>query len=406
MTLKEKFKLSFTLYRREKKQKLYSLIMILCCLLIFTIIVMNTNILQFINSSYKRYDNKIITLNKKISRLDEEEKIIDEILSIEHVTDAYIINSETFGEISLREEIKMPTSLYRRLPINLPPIVKGRKYNENENNTIICPINYTLIDENQRIKTFKLQDYLNEDVEFTFHRYANLIFDREEEEQHYKFKLIGLYDSRTEFLEGNTCFINSSDNEKLYNNEFSIVHQLEEKENNNNLPYSTIFNIVVDDIKNVKDVKSSLKKYAEDENYIDDFAPEVDAPTIKKIVYSEIVIITISIFTIVKILISNSKKKLLKNKNNILVMKTFGFSIKTISTIYALETFIKNTIIYLLSTLFIVVVMYIGINKIDTLVYLNQMSKIGVSLNDFIITFIIMVLIPTFLSYRIIKKKI
>ena len=102
---------------------------------------------------------------------------------------------------------------------------------------------------------------------------------------------------------------------------------------------------------------------------------------------------------------TNSDKKMINEQKTIAILKTSGYLKKNIITIYVMQTLILNLIIYLLSIILFNISFYIIINRIPLLIGIDLlMGKIKLRCLPYIISFVIVVIIPSIITLFGIKK--
>ena len=96
---------------------------------------------------------------------------------------------------------------------------------------------------------------------------------------------------------------------------------------------------------------------------------------------------------------------MINEQKTIAILKTSGYLKKNIITIYVIQTLILNLIIYLLSIILFNISFYIIINRIPLLIGIDLlMGKIKLRCLPYIISFVIVVIIPSIITLFGIKK--
>ena len=160
--------------------------------------------------------------------------------------------------------------------------------------------------------------------------------------------------------------------------------------------------VVVDDINNVTNVENEL------ENNGFEVLGTISTFDIQTINIIRIVIIVVLFISISSSFIISSlyiSKKMINEQKTIAILKTSGYLKKNIITIYVMQTLILNLIIYLLSIILFNISFYIIINRIPLLIGIDLlMGKIKLRCLPYIISFVIVVIIPSIITLFGIKK--
>lgn len=266
---------------------------------------------------------------------------------------------------------------------------------------MVCPIafypNYNPL-EIYKDNIINGNDLLNNKYKVYFYNYVLDENKRpiENELLSYEFEVIGLYDN-TETLDDNgVCYIPAEDLKKI------IDAQKLENEKNSNISIDYSIDVVVDDINNVTNVENEL------ENNGFEVLGTISTFDIQTINIIRIVIIVVLFISISSSFIISSlyiRKKMMNEQKTIAILKTSGYLKKNIITIYVMQTLILNLIIYLLSIILFNISFYIIINRIPLLTGIDLlMGKIKLRCLPYIISFVIVVIIPSIITLFGIKK--
>lgn len=408
MSFFDELKLSILLMVREKKKIFYVLLIFLISILSLLILNFNDNVgelmLKYLNNNIGFRTVNVMQRSNYVENSGEESllKDVNEIANMEHVIDAY---QSDYREVVIRQsdfendKLDGTITLKRAVEQTLPTIKAGKKI-ENEG-VMVCPIafypNYNPL-EIYKDNIINGNDLLNNKYKVYFYNYVLDENKRpiENELLSYEFEVIGLYDN-TETLDDNgVCYIPAEDLKKI------IDAQKLENEKNSNISIDYSIDVVVDDINNVTNVENEL------ENNGFEVLGTISTFDIQTINIIRIVIIVVLFISISSSFIISSlyiRKKMINEQKTIAILKTSGYLKKNIITIYVMQTLILNLIIYLLSIILFNISFYIIINRIPLLIGIDLlMGKIKLRCLPYIISFVIVVIIPSIITLFGIKK--
>lgn len=408
MSFFDELKLSILLMVREKKKIFYVLLIFLISILSLLILNFNDNVgelmLKYLNNNIGFRTVNVMQRSNYVENSGEESllKDVNEIANMEHVIDAY---QSDYREVVIRksdfesDKLDGTITLKRAVEQTLPTIKAGKKI-ENEG-VMVCPIafypNYNPL-EIYKDNIINGNDLLNNKYKVYFYNYVLDENKRpiENELLSYEFEVIGLYDN-TETLDDNgVCYIPAEDLKKI------IDAQKLENEKNSNISIDYSIDVVVDDINNVTNVENEL------ENNGFEVLGTISTFDIQTINIIRIVIIVVLFISISSSFIISSlyiRKKMINEQKTIAILKTSGYLKKNIITIYVMQTLILNLIIYLLSIILFNISFYIIINRIPLLIGIDLlMGKIKLRCLPYIISFVIVVIIPSIITLFGIKK--
>lgn len=408
MSFFDELKLSILLMVREKKKIFYVLLIFLISILSLLILNFNDNVgelmLKYLNNNIGFRTVNVMQRSNYVENSGEESllKDVNEIANMEHVIDVY---QSDYREVVIRksdfesDKLDGTITLKRAVEQTLPAIKTGKKI-ENEG-VMVCPIafypNYNTL-EIYKDNIINGNDLLNNKYKVYFYNYVLDENKRpiENELLSYEFEVIGLYDN-TETLDDNgVCYIPAEDLKKI------IDAQKLENEKNSNISIDYSIDVVVDDINNVTNVENEL------ENNGFEVLGTISTFDIQTINIIRIVIIVVLFISISSSFIISSlyiRKKMMNEQKTIAILKTSGYLKKNIITIYVMQTLILNLIIYLLSIILFNISFYIIINRIPLLTGIDLlMGKIKLRCLPYIISFVIVVIIPSIITLFGIKK--
>ena len=360
--------------------------------------------LKYLNNNIGFRTVNVMQRSNYVENSGEESllKDVNEIANMEHVIDVY---QSDYREVVIRQsdfendKLDGTITLKRAVEQTLPAIKTGKKI-ENEG-VMVCPIafypNYNPL-EIYKDNIINGNDLLNNKYKVYFYNYVLDENKRpiENELLSYEFEVIGLYDN-TETLDDNgVCYIPAEDLKKI------IDAQKLENEKNSNISIDYSIDVVVDDINNVTNVENEL------ENNGFEVLGTISTFDIQTINIIRIVIIVVLFISISSSFIISSlyiRKKMINEQKTIAILKTSGYLKKNIITIYVMQTLILNLIIYLLSIILFNISFYIIINRIPLLIGIDLlMGKIKLRCLPYIISFVIVVIIPSIITLFGIKK--
>lgn len=408
MSFFDELKLSILLMVREKKKIFYVLLIFLISILSLLILNFNDNVgelmLKYLNNNIGFRTVNVMQRSNYVENSGEESllKDVNEIANMEHVIDVY---QSDYREVVIRksdfesDKLDGTITLKRAVEQTLPTIKAGKKI-ENEG-VMVCPIafypNYNPL-EIYKDNIINGNDLLNNKYKVYFYNYVLDENKRpiENELLSYEFEVIGLYDNTETLDDSGVCYIHAEDLKKI------IDAQKLENEKNSNISIDYSIDVVVDDINNVTNVENEL------ENNGFEVLGTISTFDIQTINIIRIVIIVVLFISISSSFIISSlyiRKKMINEQKTIAILKTSGYLKKNIITIYVMQTLILNLIIYLLSIILFNISFYIIINRIPLLIGIDLlMGKIKLRCLPYIISFVIVVIIPSIITLFGIKK--
>ncbi len=410
MTLKEKINLAFTFYKNSKKKIIYSIIMSICCIAIIIILVFFNNVIRCVNEAFSHIGFRSVAVYNREGDGTLTPELKEKILNLNHVVDVDDESGIASGTIEFANGYQGQVGLQSRVPKTIPKIIHGRNFEEDETGVIICPISFASTEEYLKINkkdVINLKKLINTEIEFTYYDYKRpeKLSSQLEYDQKYieKFKLIGVFSDANQMIESYTCFINRSDLKRIksvrdlkYNDYWNSYYEEHGITTNSN------FIVIADNRENMPEVQKELENIGLE---VDELQAELDNEMIKKFLIIIIIFFSVSLFTTIIVSSSYAKKKLIKEEKDIKVMISEGFLKKDISTIYALETLIQNSIIYLIIILLFSIAFYYFINSNETLLALKLMMGLEIGLLSLFITYLLIVILPSYLVYHRIKRK-
>lgn len=408
MRVSDIFKISL-LYNSRRRKKAYSFIILICCILSIVILIFTSNIIKIINTSISQ--NIGFRTIVVITENNDQEKI-KQIMKMDNVIDVYPSeNSKIKLEIEsfLNKKINGGyVTIKRSTDGTLPFIVKISGKINNKRNYAICPSKFYPYDDVGKIDKNKIISG-NEIIGSTFKlRYYDYKFDKNKRptisNSYFKeFEIIGLYDNSKTMDDSGTCYVNYTELDDIINTTLTLRNENKNYNNGNvSVSIETSIDVVVDESSNVNSVIDNLNKTG---HQVVGLNSSLDVGLIKIIYTSVIVVMFITIFSLTFVSVSFIKKKFLTEETNIGLSKILGYCKRDLISIYSLETFICNLIIYILGSLIALTFSYIFKNTHPNLISIDLMiGGITIGFIPFAVTFLLIVIIPTIISIFILNK--
>lgn len=161
--------------------------------------------------------------------------------------------------------------------------------------------------------------------------------------------------------------------------------------------------VVVDSIDNVNYVANHIENLGFE---ISGCVASIDMNYVNTIRVVIIMVLFVTLFTAIVIVRSYAKKMINSEQKNIAILRTCGYTKKTICNIYALKSLINNSIIYIIGAIVSIIIFLV---LKDNIPYITGIDLIGGGINlyifPFLFAFLVIVIIPTIvISYNIIIK--
>lgn len=385
MKLNDYIKLGKKNFETDKRKYISIILLTICSILIIISISFSSSIKKYWNNTAKNLvDFRTYFVEYDTSRYTEEQAI-EKLKKYKHVSgvsksSSYIItmianeyvNSDMDGTIYLEG-----TS---RDGINT---VLGNNLTKSNNiNEIVCAKQfYPKIEENMSDydlkNTVDLSDKVGKNISMSF------LGQKQVNEQ---FKLIGLYDARENFTEGNICYATFETIDKLNQKYQKDVFDDENSE------YPLI--MVIDSIDS-KDVL--LKEISKDGFYFDEammrINPNIGDQIINISSYGAFFIIILTIIISIIFIIKDFED----NKNYYSILKSFGYQNINISIIKYISDVIIG-IISFVNSIFLSILVILFIKKVY---FVNKLMYINIDFHISFISLIISLLICLFIPFLI-----
>ncbi|MDD4831527.1 MAG: ABC transporter permease [Bacilli bacterium] len=423
MSIKDYFNIALTNMFRNKKNRFYIVVMVLCSLVAVTIVFLGYNLLNILNNDMKnQIDLRTFNIDPKttpeilgnpnkeernsvISKL--REAAIKELLTIDHVQ--LVTKSEYSEFYADTSDFKLEgnvTFLYATEK-SLPQIVAGRSFKDGESGVAICPVNFFPNPTNPDdlgvlgIPTVNKKDLiygkelLGKKFTATYDEYKLEGSMPEIVGTHSKkIEIIGLYSNAGSMSSNDACYVPGEDIvEMCHNANFVCASDQEHID----------ITVVVDKIENVDYFATSAVALG--------FSPypepivKYDSTLVKTIEIALVILISLVLGTVSIITLSYIKKKVLNESKTIGILRSCGYTKKTIKKIYLLENIFTNSLSYLIA-LIIFFTAYI-ILKNQYIIGLTYRG-IYIKMNIYVIiySFSIIVLFSVLIAYMRFNKKL
>lgn len=414
MSLKDYLKTSWLLLYREKKKIIYTLVILLCCIISIGILLFNVNIETLLNRGLSNIIGfRTISVGQRESTdyIEDEEQLkndLADLLSIEHVVDAYeeIYRETIITESNLASEHLDGTVTFVRGTTNtLPNIIEGRSFEEGETGVAICPVSFFPTSDSLLVNRKYIIDgrtLLGKTFTVKYHNYVKnnktgeLIGDKTFSKE---FKIIGLYDVSERFNNSDACYIPAQDMNEIVN----IKNSWEKEQYNSTIKIFHNLEAVVDSIDNVNNVANQIEKLG---FKISGYASSIDMNYINTIRVVIILVLSLTLITSIVIVRSYTKKMINSEEKNIAILRVCGYSKKEIYSIYGLKSLINNFIIYTVGAILGIIIFLILKYNIPYLVGADLvMGGINLYIFPFLFTFLVIVMMPTIIVIHSIITK-
>lgn len=394
--------------RKGLKNNLY-IATFICTILFFTLFVFWENVNKIISVTLKneigcrtidvlpRFDSQDLTYDEINNKLDDE---INEIMKINNIIDAF--NSNEWNIVLTsdldNQYVDGTITLLRGTKETLPNVIEGRTFDDNETGVAICPKNFYPDSQTSEIDKKGIindKDLIDTIFSVNYNDYIlNNFFNLKENNTYTKkFKIIGVYNSSERLNDINACYISSFD-----------IKEIAQTLNSWNINYSPIISVVINDIDNIDVVNAELK-----ENNFESLGMKayLDRSVVNTIYISISVVFFLIFFALNLITFFTIKKNLKKDKNDIGILRTIGFSKKGVTLLYTFEQIIVNFIIYVIGLIFFIILYILLISNIKELVAARIMlNGFAFSFKSIILTFSFICIIPVIVVYLEVYKYI
>lgn len=397
MKIKDYLKESSSIVFRNKKKRFYILIATISTVLLYGILIFNSNLNTYVNQSIAKnigFRTLIIPAKANTKELEDESlkkiQYVEEVYSTKYSPQSLETN---FKNRNLDGQIEI---MYGTIN-TIPNVVSGRGFKKDEINSMICPINFYPNSSIFNIDSKYIingKDILGKEVILKYNAVdfvnGKIVKDKISE---MKVKIVGLYDNKSVMGLNNQCYITSR-------NMIEIVDTILKNESDT-IYYN--YYVVVDDISNLESVIKNAIKLGFDENNIY-ISNSLDTEQISIIRISIIILLSLILFVIIVINSSYTKKRILNEKANIGILRACGYNKKNIRNLYLLEIFFTNIFSYVIGTALFLII-YIVLNS--TALKLLAILGINISFDTLSVIFplVIILIIPVFIAIININRK-
>ncbi len=397
MKNKDYFKEALTMVLRNKKKKFYILITIISTVLVCGILIFNNSVNNYLNQSITKnigFRTLVIPIKTNEGDLAKEE-----LESINHIEEIYSTKySPQFVETNLEyNNVDGKIEILYGTPNTIPNVVIGRDFEEDEKNSLICPINFYPNSSIYKINyedMIKGENILGKEIILKYNTYNlsdNSIIKEETAEM--KVKIVGLYDSKSVMGFNNQCYISGENMTEIVD---SIL-----KNESDTIVYN--YYVVVDDVNNLNSVINDAIKLGFDEKSIY-IANSVDTELLSIIQVSICILLALVLCVIIIITSSYTKKRVVYEKTNMGILRACGYNKKVVRNLYLVEIFFTNLFSYVAGVVtFLIMYFILNSTLLKSLTYLG--IKISFSTLTIICSFLIIVIIPIFIAIININRK-
>ncbi len=416
MSIKDYFKMSSLAMIRGKKKLSYILVILILVILSLVLFVFRHNIEKIIyNTLTKDIGYRTIVTgfrteaggfsvgeNETSDVLKLENDIKNDIeifLNMEQVLDAFSSNNWSTVLVSnlADENIDGTVTLLRGSIKILPSIMAGRTFEEGETGVAICPEQFYPNFEPLQIDKNKIIDghtLLNTSFTVEYNDYILNDLRRLEKNQTFtkEFKIVGLYDNSQRMNDNGVCYISVKDITEITNTENAW--------NKSTVPTLVA---VINSVDNVDDVINQAEKLGFENISL---GSGLNMELISIIRLSIVGVFLLVLFTIIILTSAYVKKKINREEKMIGVLRTYGYSKKTIKYLYVLEILMTNSFIFIIGIIIFLTSYFIALQNVAILVTASFIiGGITIGSLSLIFTFLITVALPCFITAFQINKK-
>lgn len=270
---------------------------------------------------------------------DNDEKLIDELKSINHVINAtpayeylgYALNVDTFITSKLNGEFGVTPASNE----SLPKIVKGTDFPDDDGYYMVCPQNFYPTSGEMKYMTifdkFPVEKYLNKEISIQYYGQKYGLNHSSDYIFNMNIKLIGLYKNNDYNIDENKCYVNSK---VMHDYVLNYYKDLEEEYK---AQKSLGFIIEVDSKKNINHVENKLKEYGytyEPLGFIVEEEIEETNNNTQTLIYILLLIIVIFIFVVLE-------KDYIENRDYYKLLIVVGYDNKRVKLIYMMSSLLK-----------------------------------------------------------------
>lgn len=404
MKISDSIVYSFKKLIRNKKNIFYSLVLTVTSLLLLFTLSFSRAFFKYIDSdSTNILDKRKILVSKRADVASDDfiNKNIESIRKIEHIDEAIPDNSAYPVVVPELKNDNQSGDLFfiHGSEFMLPENVIGEKFTSNDTGVAICPIYMFTGDTSKITKDSKDilidgHDLLGKSIEVIVQK------GNSSETYNKNFKIIGLYDSEETHNFSDECYVPQNDIDDIVLNTRSDTVQVHYDDDGN--PIINYVLIIVDDYANVNEVKRKLidMNLRVENIYTDSDYRE----TIKYISIFVLILVILGTIIITNIY---EKKNNLNNSYSMGILKSIGYTSKDIIIYNIIQTLFVSMFSYMLASIIFNIVLLViqAVFKYRIIVFsISFLFKQSIS--TYIISMLIMVLLPCICSLIYSSKKI
>ena len=381
MNFKDLFKTSFINTVRNKKNISYVLLMTFCSLITLLILFFGTNLLNLVNHDlinsngyrtfyvFPKYDDEKFSNYSSKDKRKEIDKLrtntIEEIKKYKYISQVVKTEYNEFFVTTTDFKSKGNVTMLYSNSNNLPKLVKGRTFKNQERKVAICPVNFfpDLLEQKnigvlgipliKKTDLFSINDLLNKEITISYDKYEkstdlqmNVVETISE-----NYKIVGLYNNGGSMNPTNQCYVPGDDIMEMCHKSNLVCADDQEHISLTEL---------IDDYSNIETFKQDMKKLNLD---ISENIAYSENSLNKTILYALIILIVLVLFTVFIINFSYVKKKVSEDLKIIGILRSSGYNKKQIKNIYLVENAFLNIYSFVTSLiLFFIIIKTLDFN--------------------------------------------
>lgn len=395
MKYKDAFQYAFIKMARNKKNVYFIIIMTLC---VFVLIASVYFYIVFFDIENKSYTRSLEARRIIVEDVENGNEKFSRILEINHVIDMYEYEYHTRDidefYIDGKKQKGYLTFNYGS-EITQPKNINGRRISKDDTGVAICSKNFkttsnSTVWSSDKIKFKNMDDLIGktiyiEDNIFTKEDDREIMFGTYTKE----YEIVGTFDAQETMDRLGTCYISPKDMQEL--SESTKVGYSKKR---------SFRNVIVDDIKNVDEVNNKIKKIKSLTTSLGISKDYTYLNQINKICFAIISVIIIVVVFLSELYI---KKQYTLNKNELALMKAYGYDKKNIIRVSL------ASLLYLMFHTFIIGITFFTIVLINFksafknyMIYTN--SYFGFYLSPYIIAILILMVISVIVNSITVRK--
>lgn len=403
MKLSDNIKYSFLKTIRDKKNIYFIIIMTLCIFILIATLFFRIVYFALVDDELEnnRSSRRIFVISKDAEKSFEDENYdfgYDKILNLEHVVDVYDsrydfyqITSDTFKNDLYDGGI----TLAYGSEASQPKYISGERIKNNDTGVAVCSKKF--------YPTFIEKGLSNSDIQFVDgDNIVGTTFTTEVEKYirigdnfvpsgTYKkeYKIIGTFDASETRDYLNTCYISPKD-----------IKEIKDLTDTNNYDYMiSAQSVIIDKYKNVGESMNQIEKMG----FIVDEGLHYDKAMLRKIKLICLIIISITTISIIFLSSLYAKKHNMNNKNEIAIMKAYGYEKKDI-LMHSLNKLSCLMIISFVTGIILFLIILTILKSLFSNFLLENHIYIGVYMSPYVSALIVLAITTIATNYFTINK--